>query len=472
MRQNPIVAMTLMVLISSAQHVLAGPPTAKSQAQGESKQGAHAGASATGMAGAVVLDAGDLQRLARAPLGGLVDPVEFPAGPGVLAEMSFKRIDVYAPGARVIAVDASGEHEVPRSKRIHLIGYSKDGRSRIGLSFDPDLSSEPYGAGSGAMGAFVLRSERMVDGWRFHAISAESALPPGTTLDYADNEDSLPNPNAIQGALDHLYEAQSPDGVLRNAVVAVDTDTSFMSERFGGSTTQATAWIADLFAQMNVMYERDLNVHLQQGTTFLRTASDPYPNTDTPASSAMLIQFGTYWQANYSSGGGAVSRAFSMMLSGNSDNPNSASGIAWVDAYCLTSGGFGSYSTNQIFTNPGIGVSFSALIVGHELGHNFGAAHTHCSNATTGTYPTGTNTIDRCSNVGSGCYSGATSCPTSGPGAPSGTIMSYCNQLGTCGQNVLQFHPTHITQLLGRIAANTPVCLSLGTDLIFANGFD
>jgi hypothetical protein len=186
----------------------------------------------------------------------------------------------------------------------------------------------------------------------------------------------------------------------------------------------------------------------------------------------MLVEFGNFWQSNLSGGGEAVSRAFAMMLSGNSSNQNSASGIAWINAYCLTSGSFGSYSTNQIFTNPGIGVSFSALLTGHELGHNFGAAHTHCSNASTGNYPTSTNTIDQCSNAGSGCYSGPTSCPTTGPGAPSGSIMSYCNLLGTCGQNVLQFHPTHITQLLGRIAANTPSCLTVGTDLIFASGFD
>ncbi|HPG95513.1 MAG TPA: hypothetical protein PLR28_13250, partial [Dokdonella sp.] len=114
--------------------------------------------------------------------------------------------------------------------------------------------------------------------------------------------------------------------------------------------------------------------------------------------------------------------------------------------------------------------------VGHEVGHNFGAAHTHCSNATTGSYPTATNTIDQCSNAGSGCYAGTRSCPTSGPGAPRGSIMSYCNQLtdvngnAVCGQNVLQFHPTHVTQVRARVAANTPSCL-FTSDVIFANGF-
>lgn len=432
---------------------------------------ASVGASAA-EAGAVRFDAGALAQLQRLAVGQSVEVDEFPAGPGVLTAIDFKRIDVYAPSARIVVVDDQGEHEVPRSDRIHLIGYSKDGTTRVGLSFDPDLAAAPYGAGSSPSGAFVVQSQRIDNGWQFSAISAESALPVGVTLDYPGNEDSLPNPNAAPSTFDHLTQDNSPLGALRFAVVAVDTDVSFMSERFSGNTIAATAWIADLFAQMNVMYQSDLDVSLLQGTTFLRTASDPFNNTDSPASSAMLNEFGNYWQANYSAGGSAVSRAFAMLLSGNSSSGNSASGIAWVNAYCLTSGSFGSYSTNQIFTNPAIGVASTAFIVGHELGHNFGASHTHCSNATTGSAPTSVNTIDQCSNLGSGCYSGPTSCPASGPGAPKGTAMSYCHlSPSSCGTNVQQFHPTHVTQLRNRVAANTPSCLTVG-DVLFANGFD
>ncbi|HOX70593.1 M12 family metallo-peptidase [Dokdonella sp.] len=417
-----------------------------------------------------------LNTLARAPVGAQLDVKDFPAGPGLLAPISFRRIEVYAPDARIVVVDAAGEHEIPRSPRVHLLGYSKDGVTRVALSFDPDLVEPPYGAGSGSSGAFELRSERSGNAWQFTAISAEAALPPGIKLDYPANDDSPANPSAPFHSLDHLIPAEMAGGPLRFATVGVDTDVSFMTERFSGNTTQATAWIADLFAQMNVMYERDLDVRLLQGTTFLRPASDPYPNTNTPASEAMLIEFGNYWQANYSGGAGAVSRAFAMLLSGNASTGNSASGIAWVNSYCQISGSGGSYSTNQVFTNSAIAVSFSATLVGHEVGHNFGAAHTHCSNATTGSYPTATNTIDQCSNAGSGCYAGTRSCPTSGPGAPRGSIMSYCNQLtdvngnAVCGQNVLQFHPTHVTQVRARVAANTPSCL-FTSDVIFANGF-
>ena len=174
---------------------------------------------------------------------------EFPAGPGILAAYTFRRIDVYAPDARIIVIDAQGEHEVPRSPRVHVLGYSKDGNSRVGLSFDPDMDSVPYAAGSGPSGAFVLLSERVAGGWRMHAITAESALPPGITPEIADTDDGLPNPLATPPVLDHLIGVQAPSGVFRNAVVAVDTDSSFMAERFSNNSAQATAWIADLFAR-------------------------------------------------------------------------------------------------------------------------------------------------------------------------------------------------------------------------------
>lgn len=430
--------------------------------------------SALAASGSVVIDSAGLSRLAEAKLGTPVRLVEFPAGPGIVSSITLQRFDVYAPDARIFVIDADGKHEIPRSSRLHFRGYSEDGSTRLGLSFDPDSNTPPYGAGSGPHGVFELRSERVGDGWRIRAISAEESLPAGVKPEFLANEDSLPSPYASSGVLDHLLGGQTTQAALRNAAVAVDTDTTFMSKRFSGNTAQATAWIADLFAQMNVMYHRDLDVNLQQGTTFLRTASDPYANTASPANSAALDEFGNYWSANYSSGGGSVTRAFAMLLSGNSSQQNSASGIAWVDSYCRTPGYGGSYSVNQIFTNPALAVSYSASIVGHELGHNFGASHTHCTNASSGTYPTGTNTIDQCSTSGTGCYSGAKSCPSTGPGAPQGTVMSYCNQLnsGACGQNAQIFHPTHVTALRARVAANTPSCLTLNNDVIFANGFD
>jgi hypothetical protein len=230
---------------------------------------------------------------------------------------------------------------------------------------------------------------------------------------------------------------------------------------------------------MNVMYVRDLNVSLQQGTTIFRITATPYAiAANAAASQADLDTFGSWWQSHHA----GVPRDFALLLSGRESGAQnhgfSASGIAWINAYCITTSNGGSYSVNKVFTSSQVAVDLSARIVGHELGHNFGAAHTHCTNATNGTWPVATNTIDVCykGEAGGGCYAGAVSCPTAGPGHPLGSLMSYCNTSApngaSCGQNVLQFHPTQITKLLGLINANTPSCLSPTADQIFKDGFD
>jgi hypothetical protein len=420
-------------------------------------------------AGAATLDAGALTRLDDLPVGAAFVVDAFPDGEGGTVRVDFKRIDVYAPGARVVLVDASGEHELSRSPRVELIGRSRDGRLRAALSFDPGVD-KLSGVLTVSSRTFAVEGARAGNGLALSAKPLESTYPDGVVPRIVGGDDALatnrPQPSALEIAL-----AGRPSGSLRAAVVAVDTDNEFMSERFSNNTAQASAWIADLFATMNVMYENDLDVVLQQGTTMLRTATDPYSQDGLPAADQPdLVEFGSYWEAHYAQ----VPRSFAMLLSGKSNSGNSASGIAWVNAYCEKQSQGGSYSFTEVFTNPQIGVALSALVVGHELGHNFGAYHTHCTDASTGGAPTGMNTIDQCHSGEPGCYSGAESCPSSGPGAPAGTIMSYCNliQCGPTGQNVAAFHPTQIGVLNVLIAQHTPSCLAEGTDRIFFDGFE
>jgi hypothetical protein len=430
-------------------------------------------ASTSAVAASGVLDRAKLSQLNTLHVGASIVIDRFPDGYGGQSSVRFERIDVYAAGARIVATDGVHEHQVPRSPRIELIGRNASGDVRVSLAFDPGVQ-KLSGVGTTSAGTYVISAERAASGLRLRAVPIESTYPAGIVPEVIGSDDALPTGRPQPSALAIALAGAGTNITTRYAVVAVDTDNEFMSERFSNNTAQAASWIADLFATLNVMYERDLSVMLEEGTTILRTTTDPYSANDTPADGTDLDEFGSYWQAHY----GAVSRSFAMLLSGKSGSGNQASGIAWIDAYCQTQSQGGSYSVNQIFTNPGLDVSLSARIVGHELGHNFGAWHTHCTNITNGSAPTGTNTIDQCFNgeAGGGCYSGAVSCPTAGPGHPLGTIMSYCNagapQGANCGQNVLQFHPTQVTTIGALIAQNTPSCLSTTSDEIFKSGFD
>src|SRR5690606_11127100 len=127
--------------------------------------------------------------------------------------------------------------EIPRSERIHLLGHSTDGRARWSVSFDPGMESAPEGAGTGLVGAFIVISTRVGDGWKFSAITPEASYLPDAIPQFSGGEDSIPNPHAPLEALSHLgAESIFASTPARIAVVAIDTDTTFMSKRFSGNT--------------------------------------------------------------------------------------------------------------------------------------------------------------------------------------------------------------------------------------------
>lgn len=432
-------------------------------------------------AAATAISQAQLKSLATLQPGQEQRVENFPVGASRSVSIRLRPVQIYSSDARIYVIDAAGKHEIPRSSRIFLRGRSDDGGASVAMSLNAD-GTFGGGAGNGPDGQFVLRADRSTSGAiTLSAQAVESALPAGFQFNFKCGDEDIPlvsrSHDSVEAQLaratNPAINAVIPDATsLRSATVAIDTDSLFMSRLFSNSTTSATNWIAGMFNTMNTMYENDLQVQLLIGTTILRTnaATDPYAGfAQGAADGTKLNFFANYWQTNESS----VPRAFATLLSGlntSTANSCSASGIAEIDAYCNT--GF-SYSVNEVCTSINIDPNgaFDATIVGHELGHNFGAFHTHCTDVSNGDAPVATNTIDTCVNTekNSGCYGGATtSCPAGGRG----TIMSYCN-MGVCGgvQNLLQFHPTQINDvLLPKIAANTPSCLSI--DDIFKNGFE
>jgi hypothetical protein len=286
-------------------------------------------------------------------------------------------------------------------------------------------------------------------------------------------------------AADPLKGLAIDKAATHRAVVAVDTDNEFMSLKFANNTTAATDYLAALFAGMNVIYERDVDVRLMQGDTFLRVAADPYTVS---SGVAQLNQVGTVWKDTPALV--AVDRAFVAYLSGQSTDPFISSGIAWLLSsgnYCTAKGTtqgphvVGHFSASQVFRFPGSSAATDVGLVAHEIGHSFGAAHTHCTNLS-GVQPSSTNTIDRCFSLEPGCYSGPVSCPTDNSVVGQGSLMSYCNLNNgadcqpNAGQVLREFHPVHQGALDARIATNiSNGCLAAiapePIDRIFYSGF-
>jgi hypothetical protein len=398
-------------------------------------------------------------------------------------EARLRRIEVYAPDARVLEVTAKGVRELPRDARLHFVAEGSAGQ-RLGLSLDPE---------SGRAEGLLLREGRMfalagsMDGEALELVATDTSAPleDGSTPEFSCSGDMGQASAQAQKRLPLQFSAANltkpgaatanlaaPKAATRQMTVAVDTDNELLQRKFSNNSTTATQYVAALFTALNAIYEDDpaqygLQLRLLQGTLILRpsTTADPFTSAEGTANGAALEEFGRWWRDNQA----GVPRAFAMHLSGKSSSGNSASGIAWLltsGSYCDATGSsgsqaFGHYSVNRVFWNPSLQASQDAYLVAHELGHNLGARHTHCANASTGAQAS-TGTIDRCFNgeSGSGCYSGPQACPSGGesPLAPQGTLMSYCHLNGMgCGVST-EIHPTHVNQLSARLAAQPASC--------------
>ena len=392
----------------------------------------------------------------------------FPIAPGARAQVKLERYDVYAPGARMLVVEAGVERESPRSSRLHFLGRATGDQTagvpaaRIGLSLDP-RTGYLRGIVDGPQGELRILEPSPADA-RHRIENVEAAMsmlgidPEGKCT----AEDIALSETIIDPLLEAAFAPTAERGTgmpTHSAVIAVDTDAELLDKKFSNDTSDAADWIADLFTAMNVRYERDVALRLLQGDTFLRPGSppyddDPYDAEGSPVTSAQLIEFGTYWSANM----GAVERVFATLLSGKSSSPNSYSGRAWLNVYCNTQSP-GGYNVNQVF----IASFSSADFVAHEIGHNAGSPHTHCYSPE----------VDQCYNAEFNCYDGTPTCPAGG----SGTIMSYCHFGGPngagCGSNLSEFHPTVAALFASLIASNTPGCVEeLVFDEIFTDGFE
>lgn len=389
------------------------------------------------------LSDGLIARLDAVATGGRLVVDGFPVGPGERATVEFERFDVYAPGARVLVIDETGEREIPRSPRAHFLGTAlEDERVRVGLSLDrgganlsglvahPSGTHDLYeldGATEGAPIVYAVGRGR----------EALPGVEPRTSCDTGDHPE--PFDSGLARALAGGPQAHQ-SGDLHLAVLAFDTDGELIQNMFAGNPVAANSALGDFVTASNVIYERDFSLRLQQGETLLNTspATDPYVSGST---GGQLTEVEEWWAANKT----GVFRTFVALISGKSGNAYSGAGIAWVGAYCNDGSdpaGWdgGSFSATQVLRAFPLDSSINVRLLDHEIGHNAGSGHTHCY----------TPPIDSCYSGQSGCYSGPPSCPDwsgliPGIAAGKGTIMSYCNfgppNGASCGSQNF-FHPT------------------------------
>lgn len=374
---------------------------------------------------AIEVDRTALEHFARA--GGGV--LRMPLGPTTQVELELSPSDAVAADARVEAV--------ARAKNGTLITTPVVARGAFlagKVAGDPQSHAFLAVSDAGTFGyvetdahTYIISSGPYGRG--LPTVSYDlTALPPG-----------IVDPPAWTCATPAPVVAPEPPGEggiagvppCRQVRVAFETDFEFL-QLFGGSTTAATGYINTLASALTSIYTRDLNTRVV--ATYSRlwtTSSDPWTATNT---SDQLDQFVGYWNGNMTS----ISRDLAHFLSGR----GLGGGVAYMPGLCNgvpfgVSANLAGYFPTPLVDNNG--QNWDIMVTAHEIGHNFGAPHTH-------NY---VPPIDGCGSSPQDC---------SGAAGGNGTIMSYCHLCGGGMTNIkLRFHETNIAtmlQHLGTVGCN------------------
>ena len=228
-----------------------------------------------------------------------------------------------------------------------------------------------------------------------------------------------PGPEANPG----LGELVTSGGaLLADCRIAIETDYQFFSKL--ESSQAVTNYVTSLIAAVSNVYLADVQTTLSIAYLGIHTtADDGWSTPDGPGSTiAMIDEFQAAWGPSFG-GSWPVQANLAHFISGAS----MGGGVAYVDVLCNSDYGFGvsadmhgrlDWSTFDYGVSS---LSWDFVVVAHELGHNFGALHTHdyCP------------PLDTCQPT----CEGPRQCG-------SGTLMSYCHLCSGGFSNLeLRFHP-------------------------------
>ncbi len=247
-------------------------------------------------------------------------------------------------------------------------------------------------------------------------------LAPEPSHDFWCTTDSLPAPPMRLSPRGQRLWSQK----VYIADIAIECDVryyNFLGQKLGRAVRYAFA----LVAAVSAIYQRDIRCQLRINFLRVWTHTGPYSGSNT---ATLLTQLRSYWNANMST----VHRTLTHLLV-----RATIGGRAYIDVLCNNSYNYGVSGIFATFNYPLSTYTWDAFVMAHELGHNFGAYHTHhCS---------WNPPIDSCAVPAGGCISSAV--------VHAGTIMSYCSP------RFLFFHPV-VAGYLRRVVEYTPCLSSFG----------
>lgn len=368
---------------------------------------------------------------------------EFPRADGGASDVKVRRVSILAPGTKVSLGGPDGVRLIDPPAVTLLSGSLVD---------DPDtrvfLSLSAFGTNGfiiGSEGTEVISGGPTATG----AITVYriDGLPEGI-IRWGEH---LCGTDALHGITPRGHRVKSGEdggwgsrGIpCRRADLAIETDWELTRDTFAGNPNASAAYVMTLMAAISEIYTRDINTRLR--VNFLRVweaDTDPYSTSGTLN---RLFEFQDWWNANMT----GTPRNAAHILSGVRGEYG---GVAYLPGLCQNEYDYGlSTYLNGSFPYPllnNVHQNWDLVVTAHELGHNFGAPHTHNV----------TPPIDGC---------GLGDCSQ----AASGTIMSYCHTCGGGLSNInLTLHPRLISEnILPYLSGEAP-CDTLWSGADFTSG--
>jgi len=147
---------------------------------------------------------------------------------------------------------------------------------------------------------------------------------------------------------------------LRQAQIGIDMDFTYYGQH-GSDPAQCLAYAESIINGMNVIYNRDVNVHFIISASIVRTDNTLYNSADIGTLLGMI-------QSEWTNAQRFKPRDCAHLFTGQPTG--GVIGLAWVDVVC-------NFSYEYAVSNIGFTGDLGALIglVSHEVGHNFAAGH-------------------------------------------------------------------------------------------------
>ena len=371
------------------------------------------------------LDGADAAVLTDVPLPGggelvlELERVALPFAPGAVVRVGDRafQAETFAAGLSVWRGRALG---YPGSEV--LLTFSSEapgGWVRLGDGRTLHLAVEPPPAGGG----------RPVVRWMWE--SQLAAAWPGVSPATCEGERTTPGAVLAPRSSAPSTGAMPVGLTIPVCTLAIETDYQ-LYQKFG-STSGVTQYVTGLIAAVSDVYERDAQTRLE--IAYLGVHDDPddgWTAQDAPGATAtdVLNEFQAAWAGSIPAGANLAHFMSGASLGG---------GVAYLGVLCNPFYGFGvSGSMNGninwgSFSGAPSNATWDFVVVAHELGHNFGASHTH----------------EYCPPLDM-CYANC----NGGSNCPQGTLMSYCHVCGGMNQIDLEFHPFIAQELRDGVAGS------------------